>query len=350
MDILSQHIEYLLLRHDCVVVPGFGAFINVWHSARYEGETIFPMEREVRFNAALTHDDGLLSNSFARKYRISFEEGRNLLRKETTSLRDAIAADGEATLGRLGILHDQDGHIVFRPVRRPSQAMQELGFISVPVGGVAEEQRLSKAELTSTEESHSGKEVSATVAEAGLSETSDGKKRKPAREFDTERNYYIAINKIFARTAACFVLVAAVALCLMIPGSHCERTDEASVVPVENIIKKAASVKSRKVAADSVASAKAAEENAKTAVAAEEQEMYHLIVATFHSEKDARLFISQRPECGHRLLIEKSGKTYRVTAERGMNREEIAKYITDKAFTSKFPGAWVWKGIGERKN
>ncbi|MDE6547663.1 MAG: SPOR domain-containing protein, partial [Muribaculaceae bacterium] len=27
MDILPLHIEYLLTRHDCVIVPGIGAFI-----------------------------------------------------------------------------------------------------------------------------------------------------------------------------------------------------------------------------------------------------------------------------------------------------------------------------------
>ena len=34
MERLSIHIEYLLLRHDCVVVPGFGAFINARSEAR----------------------------------------------------------------------------------------------------------------------------------------------------------------------------------------------------------------------------------------------------------------------------------------------------------------------------
>ena len=66
---LSLHIEYLLLHHDCVVVPGLGAFINVRHAAYFDAVTRVwhPMTREVRFNGALTHDDGLLSSSYARK-------------------------------------------------------------------------------------------------------------------------------------------------------------------------------------------------------------------------------------------------------------------------------------------
>ena len=45
MERLSIHIEYLLLRHDCVVVPGFGAFINARSEARVDSESgqVYPM-------------------------------------------------------------------------------------------------------------------------------------------------------------------------------------------------------------------------------------------------------------------------------------------------------------------
>ena len=93
MDNLSLHIEYLLLRNEYVVIPGFGSFLNVWHPARYDEATglYHPIEREVRFNSALTHDDGLLASSFSRKYQVNFQEGRELLRHEISSLRDALA-------------------------------------------------------------------------------------------------------------------------------------------------------------------------------------------------------------------------------------------------------------------
>ena len=109
MERLSIHIEYLLLRHDCVVVPGFGAFINARSEARVDSESgqVYPMMREVRFNSALVHDDGLLAGSFARKYRVPFAEGREMLRKSIESLRRTMASDGEVTIGRLGIRHAQ---------------------------------------------------------------------------------------------------------------------------------------------------------------------------------------------------------------------------------------------------
>ena len=84
MENLSLHIEYLLLRHDCVVVPGIGAFINIYQTPEFDTATgkITPMMREVRFNGAVRSDDGLLANSYARKYQISYREGAELLRQD----------------------------------------------------------------------------------------------------------------------------------------------------------------------------------------------------------------------------------------------------------------------------
>ena len=43
MNNLFKHIEYLLLRNDCVIVPGFGAFIATNLPARidYEKERFY---------------------------------------------------------------------------------------------------------------------------------------------------------------------------------------------------------------------------------------------------------------------------------------------------------------------
>ena len=59
------------------------------------------MMREVRFNSALVHDDGLLAGSFARKYRVPFAEGREIAPQEHRILRRTMASDGEVTIGRI---------------------------------------------------------------------------------------------------------------------------------------------------------------------------------------------------------------------------------------------------------
>lgn len=191
---LSLHIEFLLLRHDCVVVPGVGAFINVRHSARRDDATgaWLPMTREVRFNSALNHDDGLLANSFARKNEVSFEEGRELLRRETHQLLSTLREEGEVTLGQLGILRQEEGTIIFAPLRDASKLAAMLGFSEAPI------HRTAPASFNNGTED-SMQDAPATTSDSQDDEALIYEYKEPGRVFDTKRNYYIGINKIFAR-------------------------------------------------------------------------------------------------------------------------------------------------------
>ncbi|MDE6077369.1 MAG: hypothetical protein K2G29_06510, partial [Muribaculaceae bacterium] len=68
MNVLFRHIEFLLTRHDCVIVPGLGAFIVTSAPAVIDraSRRVSPPSRSVLFNQAVTLDDGRLANSYAR--------------------------------------------------------------------------------------------------------------------------------------------------------------------------------------------------------------------------------------------------------------------------------------------
>ena len=68
MNHLILHIEYLLLRHDCVIVPGLGAFIATASPALIDvvKGPMLPPRRSVMVNQAVTTADGLLPNSIGR--------------------------------------------------------------------------------------------------------------------------------------------------------------------------------------------------------------------------------------------------------------------------------------------
>ena len=65
---ITEHIEYLMTRHDCVAIPGWGAFIANYNIARYdeEREVMEHPCRTLGFNAGVDHNDGLLVNSIMR--------------------------------------------------------------------------------------------------------------------------------------------------------------------------------------------------------------------------------------------------------------------------------------------
>lgn len=72
---LTKHIQNLLYRHDCVIVPDFGGFITNRIGARIENNSQFhPPYKKLGFNANLSHNDGLLANEIAAAENISFDE------------------------------------------------------------------------------------------------------------------------------------------------------------------------------------------------------------------------------------------------------------------------------------
>ena len=76
MIALVRHIESLLLKHDCVIVPDFGGFVTQQVAARFvEDEGLFlPPYRSVGFNGCLKLNDGLLAQSYMNAYGIGYLE------------------------------------------------------------------------------------------------------------------------------------------------------------------------------------------------------------------------------------------------------------------------------------
>ena len=61
MKDLNVYIEELLYKHQCVIIPKFGAFISNRKSAKMADDKTFdPPKRELSFNASLNSNDGLL--------------------------------------------------------------------------------------------------------------------------------------------------------------------------------------------------------------------------------------------------------------------------------------------------
>ncbi len=116
MNELSTHIEYLLLTHDCVVVPQFGAFMAQQSSATHseEEQLFFPPLRRVRFNADVTADDGLLVASVAACHDVDETQAKRLVQTMVLNLRQQLLADGQVDFGSIGLFtQDEDGRVEF---------------------------------------------------------------------------------------------------------------------------------------------------------------------------------------------------------------------------------------------
>ena len=115
---MIEHIEYLMLSNDCVVVPGFGAFIAQYTSSHNceQNSTFTSPKRSISFNASINHNDGLLANSIAQKASIPYAEALKQIEKSTTICRQALSDGSEVPFGRLGFfISNGEGHIEFIP-------------------------------------------------------------------------------------------------------------------------------------------------------------------------------------------------------------------------------------------
>ena len=83
MDIVS-HINELLFRYECVIIPGFGAFLTHHQSAYTDTETnaFMPPSKTLSFNRQLQTNDGLLAAHLAKVYGLSYQEALQDLREQ----------------------------------------------------------------------------------------------------------------------------------------------------------------------------------------------------------------------------------------------------------------------------
>lgn len=338
MENLALHIEYLLLRHDCVVIPGLGAFINVCIAPSIDEITwmLTPPRHEIRFNAAMRDDDGLLAHSFARKYGVSHREGVEMVAREVSAVVSELNTDGEVTFGRLGVLSlEAEGRLRFYPISSLGKYESQLGYYAVSIRPKAAE---------SADEANSGKFIS----EPKISEDM----RKNVRHLNFEKNYYIPINKSFAKVAACLIVIFTVVFATFNPVNDSRLEDKASVLPI-NAITPAKEIE--KVAAKDIAASEddvnAESANVKSDITTEEENVvleakneavYHLIVGTFGNRKMADDYIAQHAGDGYRLqAIESKGLT-RVSVMDSDNRQALQSELNTSKFRSQYPGAWIW--------
>ncbi|MGE5349156.1 MAG: SPOR domain-containing protein [Actinomycetota bacterium] len=115
---ISGQIRELLFRHDCVIIPGFGAFIGNYFPARVDRkEGLFePPSRKITFNRHLTGNDGLLIGHVSSVMGVGYGEARDIVNEWSGEMRSRIMADHPVTIDHLGTFSlNYDRAIVFEP-------------------------------------------------------------------------------------------------------------------------------------------------------------------------------------------------------------------------------------------
>ena len=109
---IVEHIEYLMMRHDCVVVPGWGAFIANYSPAAYreDGTGLFERpRRSIGFSSSVDHNDGLLAQSLVRREGISYDAAMRHIADSVAAFRRQLDKGGEVSMGSVGYFRRVEG-------------------------------------------------------------------------------------------------------------------------------------------------------------------------------------------------------------------------------------------------
>ena len=137
--VLEHYISDLLYRYNCVVVPGFGAFLSQHKSAQLNKQThsFHPPSKSLSFNKQLSSNDGLLVSYMAEVEKCPYEEMLGRVMDKVEQWKHTLEQGERLSLENIGNLKsNQEGRILFQPSYEVNHLTSSFGlssYVSVPI-------------------------------------------------------------------------------------------------------------------------------------------------------------------------------------------------------------------------
>jgi len=311
---LINHLEYLLLSHDCVIIPGLGAVLAHGVPAFYDEsrEMWVAPSRVVSFNPELSRTDGLLAASIARRESISIDNAATTVRSIVDKMRKHLESSGSLSLGSVGMLEIADGNkLSFKPGIAPWLSPSCLWLPSFSARPLQ-----SAAELAHRREA--------------------SERREKLLPYILRRG---------SRIAAAAAILIAMGWIVVQNLTYAPKEQYASVAPItENVITltpRIAEPTSPVVLVLARAPKDEVIENipASPRVNKEDKAKYYLIVASLASMAEAEKYVRQHSDINLGILA-KDGR-YRVYAASGNTFEEVFAASKHEEIASRYSSSWV---------
>ena len=313
---INEHIEYLIGRHDCVVVPGWGAFIAQYQSAQIDetNGVMLPPMRTIGFNGDISHNDGLIATSVMRREKVSYEVAVKMVADEVDVMKHQLDVDGEVPVGKVGVFSKSENDtVVFDPF------VSNLGYAGLPMLNI---------------------------------------EARRVEEFEEKSDVvYIPVSRNFFKLAASIILLIGLGLTLSTPLIVDEaQVNYASISTPKVVVPEVIAPQIEEPTIDSelfiampdVNEAMAVVDTTMTTMAigdammemrCSETDAYCLIVASLATRELADEYVAERGDAAMHIL-ECDGK-YRIYVATGATATQALKPMQSVAFAEKYPAAWV---------
>lgn len=306
---LTPHIQYLIVNNDCVVIPGWGALVaSVSHSRLTDGR-LTPPCRSIGFNQALTHTDGMLASSIARRDGISYQVADSIVRDGVDELRNIYDVNGEVSIDRIGTFtRDDNGSMIFSPA---ADSIANSPYFGLPALALASEET----------------------------------------DIPTERTPRFMPLRTAIRVAASIAVLTLLGFVLSTPVLiDRQNHDFASLTGPEITSGRPIAISAPETADTDIptqtlyiqmppADAVATCEDAAPVKPADHK--YFLVVASHATRRQAEDYIAAR-STEQLEILERDGR-FRVYAATGATIEEAQRPMNDQAFNSLHPDGWVYR-------
>lgn len=150
---IEKYISDLLYRYQCVTVPGLGAFLARYQSAKVHQTTnaFYPPSKEISFNGQLRTDDGLLTKHVAQVNDIAYEEASEKIAKVVRTWGSKMSEGQTISLENIGdIWYNEEQKILFQPSDHVNYLTSSFGLSTYVAPAITRE--VLKAEVEALEE------------------------------------------------------------------------------------------------------------------------------------------------------------------------------------------------------
>ena len=147
---VANYINDLLYRYECVILPGFGAFITQQNPARIDRSSneFYPPVKTVSFNRQLLNNDGLLANHIVEAEGIEYREALNRIDAFVEELHYVLKENGLVKLENIGrFLVNESEKVEFEPAAKTNFLKESFGLSSIQTAPVIRRSMFEKKNL-----------------------------------------------------------------------------------------------------------------------------------------------------------------------------------------------------------
>ncbi|MFN8259558.1 MAG: hypothetical protein U0X41_01335 [Chitinophagales bacterium] len=143
---MVELLQQLLRKHNCVIIPNFGAFIGNYHPSeiRLTENRILPPNKTIAFNRSLQNNDGLLMNAASHHFSVSYHEAEIMVSEFSKQCNETLRDNRSLMFKGIGrLLADQENNIQFHPHLSGNYLPDSYGLPVMPLQPI---QRLKDTE------------------------------------------------------------------------------------------------------------------------------------------------------------------------------------------------------------